>query len=335
MRKEASLEQWKELYDVAIKIKEMRPWEELWDMDLITILPSEEEEPCVCSVMGRGGECFGIGAYIGFKAIHEFFLMADGDKMPTEQLIRYQNCIMCYFGDREELTKKDYNIIKDLGLKFRGKNNWIYFRAFEPGYAPYILDENQVLKLTEIFKHLYMAIKALHKGTPVDFESGNTLVRRFDKESKLWINYGAPVTFPKIQYTVPILQDEVLTQRLNNQKSVKAKLELDIAYLNTSINDKKYDKPIIPRMCILADVKTGVILDQCMIEPKDHDINIVFGIVFNYILQKGKPKTIIVRDRYIQSILLDICKRIGIDLEINQKLGSIDYFLEAFAARGF
>jgi hypothetical protein len=298
MRKEASLEQWKELYDVAIRIKEMKPWEDLWDMDLITILPSEKEEPYVCNVMGRGGECFGIGAYIGFKAIHDLFLMTES-KIPPNQLIRYQNNITCYFGDRKELIKKDLEIIKDLGFKFRGKNKWIYFRSFESGYVPYILDENQVLKFTEILKHLYMAIKALNNGISVDFEKGNTLVRRYDEKSKLWLNHQAPVFYPQVQYPIAILQDELLVQRANNQKSTNIKLEFDIAYLNSSIKDKNYDKPIATRICILADVKTNMVLDQFMIEPKDNEVKAVFDMAFNYIMQRGKPKTIIVRDTYI------------------------------------
>jgi len=35
MRKEAKLEQWRGLYDIAIKIKELKPWEYLWDLDVI------------------------------------------------------------------------------------------------------------------------------------------------------------------------------------------------------------------------------------------------------------------------------------------------------------
>ena len=36
MRKEALLEQWKQLYEVATRIK-LKPWEKLWDMDLIAV----------------------------------------------------------------------------------------------------------------------------------------------------------------------------------------------------------------------------------------------------------------------------------------------------------
>jgi len=335
MGKEASLEQWKKLYEVAIKLKEMKPWESLWDMDLITILPSEKEEPCVCSIMGKAGNCYAIGTYIGFYAIHGFFQLAENNDMPPDQLIRYQNNIMCYFGDREELTTKELKVIKDLGLKFRGRNNWIFFRVFEQGYAPYTPDEKQVIKLTEILQHLYMAIKAMEKGLTVDFEGGNTLVRRFDEESVLWINYEAPMFNPEVEYNIPVLQDDVCIQRLKKQKNSKEKLELDIAYLNSVINDRAYDKPLIPRICILADGKTGMLLDQIFITPEDEEVNVVFNIVFNYIMQRGIPKTIFVRDMYIKSILLDVCKRIGIDLEVKTRLKNIDEFLRSFSKRGF
>lgn len=33
----ATLEQWKELYDLAIEITKLKPWNSYWDMDLIAV----------------------------------------------------------------------------------------------------------------------------------------------------------------------------------------------------------------------------------------------------------------------------------------------------------
>lgn len=44
MRKEASLEQWRILYETATRIKELKPWEKFWDMDLIGIRNGVEED---------------------------------------------------------------------------------------------------------------------------------------------------------------------------------------------------------------------------------------------------------------------------------------------------
>ncbi|MBZ4667044.1 MAG: hypothetical protein JG775_196, partial [Defluviitaleaceae bacterium] len=34
MRYEATINEWSELYEIALKIKEMKPWEKLYDLDL-------------------------------------------------------------------------------------------------------------------------------------------------------------------------------------------------------------------------------------------------------------------------------------------------------------
>lgn len=54
MRKEASIQEWKDLYQAATKIKELKPWEHFWDMDLIGIQEGNEEDTVFFSVLGRG-----------------------------------------------------------------------------------------------------------------------------------------------------------------------------------------------------------------------------------------------------------------------------------------
>ena len=44
MRKEATIEQWKELYESATRLKSMKPWETFWDLDIIAVQNGEEED---------------------------------------------------------------------------------------------------------------------------------------------------------------------------------------------------------------------------------------------------------------------------------------------------
>lgn len=337
MRKEATLEQWKELYEVAIKIKELKPWEHLWDVDIITLaLP--DMEPCYCSVMGGGGECYGIGAYLGFEAISNFHKMLNKEDIPPEQMIRYQdnNVIVCYFGNREELTSKELKLIKDLGLKFRGKNNWLYFHSFKKGYVPYILDQEEVLRETEILKHLYMSLRAyIVEELKVDFEKGNTLMRMYSPKDELWLNFEAPLQIPADQYIVPALKDEVLVSKLDKLKQSRAVWELDIAYLGSTINDKKYDRPINSRICILSEKKSGMIINQTMLTPMDNDIQVIFNTIIPPMMDLGRPSKILVRDEYIFYILKDLCERTKIKLEMSGRLAAIDSFIRMFSNRMF
>ena len=93
------------MYDAAINIRQIAPWNYLWDMDLVIIRLPGREEPVYCSVMGRNGECYAIGVYPGFKAVGSFYRMADSasDDMAAYIAGLEQECLMCHFGDREEV----------------------------------------------------------------------------------------------------------------------------------------------------------------------------------------------------------------------------------------
>ncbi|WP_202709364.1 DUF7309 domain-containing protein [Sporosalibacterium faouarense] len=338
MRKEATLAQWKKLYDVAIEIKKLKPWEYLWDLDIVTLILPDKEEPIYCSIMGRGGECFAIGTYLGFNAIHDFYKMADSKDIPPEQMIRYQdnNVVMCHFGSRDELSKQELSLVKNLDLKFRGKNNWIYFHSFNKGYVPYMLDEDEVIQHTEVLQHLFMALKAyIVNKLPIDFEDGHTLLRRYDPEKEICINHQASILLPKKEYFVPVIQDDILISKLKAQKKNNEDVEIDIAYSNKVIKDKKYDRPVQSRICILADHKRGLVMDQSMLSPEADDIDEMFGIIINYIMQRGKPRTIFIRDEYIMCILKDLCETLGIKLKIRGRLSVIDNFIKMFISFRF
>ncbi|NMA50125.1 MAG: hypothetical protein GX947_10260 [Tissierellia bacterium] len=331
MRKEATLKQWEKLYDIAIKIKEMKPWEYLFDIDLITIMIPDRETIC-CSIMGSSEEFYGIGTYIGDDSINDFYQLLNTKEMPFIQTKRFQedNLTICNFGNREELTSKELKLIKDLGLKFRGKNNWIYFHSYKRGYAPYILDQEEVLLQIEVFENLYMALRAyIFEDLEVNFDEHYTLLRRYDHEDDLWLNYQSKIEIPKI-YLKPEWTDEIYIANLNRAKRLKETWEMDIAYLNSIVKDKEYDRPIEVRVCVLFDKASKMLINQEMLNPLGDQVQSVFDVLLEAILNLGKPTKIIVRDKYMFYILKDLCERINIKLEIKEKLPSVDSFVEEF-----
>ncbi|HEY5587328.1 MAG TPA: hypothetical protein VIK86_00070 [Candidatus Paceibacterota bacterium] len=281
--------------------------------------------------MGKAGDCIAIGSYAGVDAINGFYYIIDNPKISSTQYIRYQNNLMCYFGSRDELSSKELKVIKDLGLKFRGKNEWIYFRSFETGYVPYILDQNQVVQLTFVFQQLYMALKYFVQGKiKVDFESGNILHRKYDDKSKLWLTSEASnIIPPRIRMTT-VINDELLLVKLNKLKTTRNEIEVDTLYLNVVINDKEFERPILGKPLIIADCKSGMLIDQNMLSPKDEVVQNIFGIFINFLMQNGKPKTVYVRDEYIKDYLENLCEKIGVSLKVKGKLKAIDAFEKGY-----
>ena len=75
----ATLEQWKELYDLAIEITKLRPWNSYWNMDLIAVETKKNEEPNFVSIMGKSGTCTGISVYRGMEGYSDFCQICNAD----------------------------------------------------------------------------------------------------------------------------------------------------------------------------------------------------------------------------------------------------------------
>ena len=187
MRKEASIEQWKILYEAGTRIKELKPWEKFWDMDLIGIRYGAEEETIFFSILGRGGDCYGIAVYEGYEGLNSFLMltMQESMNLAPEYAMFNQRNLTCYWGNRDELSDRQRKIIKELGYTYRGKNQWLYFLSFEPGYYPYNMDEEAVLRMSGYLQDLELALHYYDEtDIQVDFESGNMFLLSFGKGKK-------------------------------------------------------------------------------------------------------------------------------------------------------
>lgn len=72
MAKQATLKQWKELYDLTLEITKLKPWKSYWDLDLIAVETKKNEEPNFVSIMGKSGTCTGISVYHGMEGYSDF-----------------------------------------------------------------------------------------------------------------------------------------------------------------------------------------------------------------------------------------------------------------------
>ncbi len=99
MRKEATLEQWKLLYAAATRIKALKPWEKFWDLDLIGIRYGAEEDTVFFSILGRGGDCYGISVYEGYKGLNSFLMltMQESMNLSVEYAMHNQSALTCYW----------------------------------------------------------------------------------------------------------------------------------------------------------------------------------------------------------------------------------------------
>lgn len=331
MRKEASLEQWSVLYKAATQIKELKPWEKFWDMDLIGIKYGEEEDIVFFSILGRGGDCYGIAVYEGYEGLNSFLMltMQQSMNLSVEYAMFNQRNLTCYWGNRDELTDKQRKIIKDLGYSYRGKNQWLYFLSFEPGYYPYNLDSEEVVRLSEYFQDLELVLKYYDDtNLKVDFEHGNMFLFSFGKDKKTW-NFGeSPLPFTAFQFGNLLITDEELLADLSKAPMCNAVLEADISVMGVRIDDKKYSRPANPALALLGDVASEMIISFEITEPDDDSMVMLAEMVIRFIFQYGAPKEIRVTNVIVEAGLKQICDVCGIKLCRVKRLQGVVSFMQ-------
>lgn len=330
MRTEASLEQWKVLYEAATRIKELKPWEKFWDMDIIGIRYGEEENTVFFSILGRGGECYGLVVYEGYEGLNSFLMltMQQAMNLSTKYAMYNQKNLTCYWGNRDELTDKQRKIIKDLGYSYRGKNQWLYFLSFEPGYCPYNMDEEEVLRMSVYLQDLELALKYYDEtNTKVDFESGNMFLLSFGKDKKTW-NFGEePLPFTTFQFGNLLITDEELLADLAKVPKCNAVLEADVTVLGAKITDKKYSRPANPALSMLGDAESGVLIHYEIAEPDEDPIVMLAEGVIGFIFRCGAPKEIRVTNVIVEAGLEQICDICGIKLRRGKRLQGLESFI--------
>ena len=326
MRKEAAITEWKKLYELATEIKALEPWKYFWDMDVIHLI----DEDAYISILGRNGEAYGISVYEGERGLNDFKILASQDELNiSPQFAMYlQNNLTCYWGDREELSAKQRDIIKELGYKYRGRNQWLYFMSFKTEYIPYNFDRDEVLRMTKYFSALSEALKLyIQKYTDISFEQENMLCFSSKTEKISFEKYfSKDIGFNGID----MANDEELIAALKKLPKKLNTIEIDILPLPIRIDDKAFDRPANPTMCMIADKSSGMVLASELSQPGISAFVNLANTFVNCLFSHGLPKKICVCNSFTASILDDICSVLNIKFELKPSLSAIDEAFESF-----
>ncbi|MCK9525804.1 MAG: hypothetical protein M0R49_07735 [Limnochordia bacterium] len=331
-----TVDQLRKLYEAAAAFKQAEPWKWLYDADLICVENPEDGVIGYCSVMGRGGTYFALGVYLGEAGFAGFnYLMGNGDTIPHYETLHYQDALMASFEDREMLDKKDREEIKGLGLAFRGRNAWPQFRRFEPGYFPWFITSAECSFLTTALRQVLIVANQYRQGqVELDYAQGETVLRYSAEENGLrtWESREFQLDIPHLAYSPVEFLDDLLVQRLKRTGTrTNAILQVETCYLPMPIQEAKGRRPSFPRAFIVAEKKSGVVLDcHAYADPED-DANETLTKIGRLFSEKGIPKEIQVRPGKMGPILEDFCKKTDVKLRVVDRLASIEIFVRGLS----
>lgn len=335
--KEPTANQLRQLYSAAAAFRRAEPWQTFYDSDLIGVENPIDKTIGYCSVMGKSGQHFALGVFLGEAGLFGFAELMGRGEISDSQVMYHLNHLMCSFEDRGLLDKKDHEVIKGLGLTFRGKKGWPLFRHYEEGFLPWYLSAEHCSFLTMALQQTLQVTEDYRRGRlKLDFEQGTTVLRRCKEDNGIlrWVSEEFKVRIPLLSYSPLQFRNELFLQRLKKvHRNTAFVLQAETCYLPLTVQEETDEKPYFPRAFFLADGASGMILDYSMYRRAKDDVEQVLNGLQDLFLEKGIPRQIQVRPGKMAAILEDFCEKADVDLKVVPDLPLIEEFIRGIAGQ--
>jgi hypothetical protein len=336
MSKEAnvpSLAQWKRLYQLMHEVRELAPWEFMYEHHLFGIqFPGTDNLGCV-SVMGNLGEHYAVAVYLGKRGFEGFLTMQRmGYKLTAEVVLQVPQ-LQASFEDREMITLEDRKIIKQLDLKFRGGKAWPQFRSYRPGCFPWYVEREEAQMLIHALEQL-MDVAPRFENDPDLLEppepDGKYLVRVHKNEK--WVDQRQGIRFP----ADPPLQLKMNIEALRSLKSMSKTnsiVEVDIQMMEHAVRDKESDRPFFPFMLMIAEKQSHMILGADLLSPVpslEEMWELIPAKVTQMLADYVLPREVQTKDPMIALLLSPLEKELGFRVKSVSRLPTIEHAQKEF-----
>lgn len=312
---------WEKAFSTANDLNKLKPWNYLDENQIFVIQDPLTEEFMYCSVIGAGGQEFGLVVYFGDDGRESLEQLYSENFLPEDYFLSLSS-LNVYFSNRDELDDMDYKLIKDNGLTFRGKKNWIQFRSYEPGLYPWIPDNIDMTCLQTAMEQTIAVVKQIQNGWEFpQFEDPNTYILRHlesDEGVIYWTQHIAEIE--KINNADAELElnlSEFEIAKLKRVPKSTQELEFDMFYMSKAIQETPGERPIFPLFTGVIDTMSGMMIYQDFIPDKKSAglAQVIFlGIISG---MEARPKAVHVT-KEMETFLAPIAKVLDIKL-INHK----------------
>ena len=316
---ESTTEQWLELHEAFREYCQAAPWQFFDDTDIVTVQHPSGEQRGYCVVMGSGGIIRGLAVYLGDEGLAGYLQLLSGDmEAGSLESLDRTKALSAMLADREELTKRERDAIRSLGLRYRGRGQWPLFQDFKPGYLPWSLEGNDVAFLTWALRSItdlsYMVEKGeltlRAEGSPHSF-----LTRTFHDGQ--WHDSWEPLLVP-LPPPAPNYSDlERLRQLAESKPRTSSVWELGMFYLHTPLREEARSRSYFPLFALAVHTDSQFVLYEPFMEPGPSDSDRQELVVKLLESMPGLPSEMIVSTPRMAQLVESITDPLGIALSVD------------------
>lgn len=327
-RRTPSLKEWEDLYKAAIEFWKIESWRWMYDTDLFGVQNPESREIGYCCILGNIGEFFSLNVYLGSRGLEGYLKIQSGQIEPGDiESINVQDCLSASFTDRDDLRDQDIKIIKKLGLKFHGKNNWPLFRRYEPGFYPWYIDKEEAKFLILALKQAKeVALRVKENKELLISQDSLFLIMIPEKKGKKLIwkeEWIEPAPLQREEIIIPEVNEERMEGLRNEITRKEGYWEVDFFFSPFTIQEKKDERPYYPYACLFLDHKTGLIIGS---EISNHsEYKKEFQDRFLSIIQENNiiPEEVLVKRDITYRLFRPVVRGLDIKIQLVKRLEGI------------
>ena len=322
--------EWSQLYRAAIVVKELSPWQWMVETDIFGVQDPETGEIGFASVMGVQGEHLAVAVYLGAQSLYRFWdFCEEGDLAPAEDLLLIPQ-LQTSFEDRDMLTQDDRNTIRELGLRFRGRQEWPMFRSFRPGYYPWRLEAHEARFLAHVLEQTVNVATRLGDNPALLelMEDDSYLVRvpRGGGSELAWDDQTVRVRREE-PASIPIGMDMDALEAVKGLPLNPATLEMDF-FMAPILIGERGARASVAYMLLVVHSGSGFVLGNDVLLP-DPTLEAMYGtvpsIVVEVLAKAGfVPERVAVRSELLRQLLEVLAEDLGFQVEQTLDLPWLD-----------
>ncbi len=326
------LEVWQDLLAAAKEFHTARPWEYLGDREVFA-LTDGQRQPWFPSVLGAGGEVFGVVLYRGLAGLRFLLEAAVMLKADPDSAMFLQDALMLDWGAKRDLRPPDLAVLAALGHapRARERQAWPCFRSHRPGWFPWFLEEGEARELTAGLRATLACVE-LARGQPGFFSSrakaAGLLPTVTMREALAGPLRPAQVEWRHWQLPPPALPAVVMptpgiAALAALPQAARSIMEFDVFHSFPPVTDGA--RPYFPRLALMADGRSGFIHGMEMAAPGRTWQELTTAIWTQAVRQAGaRPEFIRVRRPEWMASLRPLAETLGARLLFEDSLPAID-----------
>jgi hypothetical protein len=321
-----------ELLELAIRVKQLAPWQWMEETDLVGIESPETGEIGFISVMGSVGEYEAVALYLDAEGFYGFLDFVEDETATADRLLETPH-LQAAFSERKYLEKWDRDLIRQLGMKVARSQASPIFRSYRPGYLPWFVTLPEARFLIHALSQIIGIATRLRDGVqPFNptgrIDQGGYLMRvsRKAESGLIWEDQVWQIPRPKAE-PVRALVDSVVFEQLKRIPQSQHQLEADFLLAPGRIGAPG-ERPLAPYMLMVADSESRFILG-CDVMAAGTSLAATRASLpncFAKILLQNRisPRRVVVRSEWLRNLLKTLTQSLNIELIQSGDLPSID-----------